>query len=196
MALEVDYVPIANGVGANVESQAQYVLDLGSGGSLQNGYEAGLAKSNQVNKTLRQSSMISAAVANFIANTLSINVIDDGNLAALTANLTSAIGGVGGSQQIYKTTAGAVVLSAGFFGNVILAKTSPATTAITLPPSPANPLQVNVIDGAGNAQTYNATISTSDGSTINGQSTYVLAVNNGRVYLQFVVSANNWVIIG
>lgn len=91
MTNTVDYLPIANGTGANVESQAQYVTDLGSGGSLQNGYQSGLAKSIQVNKTLRQSSMMTAALANFIANTLNENVLDDGNLASLITLLTSAI---------------------------------------------------------------------------------------------------------
>lgn len=91
MTLIVDYLPIANLGGANVETQAQYVIDLGSGGVLQNGYQAGLAKSNQVNKTLRQTSMVAAAVATVISNTLNVNVLDDGNLSALVANLTSAI---------------------------------------------------------------------------------------------------------
>jgi len=89
--MTVDYLPIANGGSANVESQAQYVIDLAGGGTLANGYLAGLAKSVQFNKTLRQSSMVSAAVANYIANALSINVLDDGDLAALITNLTNAI---------------------------------------------------------------------------------------------------------
>lgn len=91
MPVTVDYLPIANGGGANVESQAQYVLDLAGGGSLENGYVTGLAKSAQMNKTWRQSSMVAAAVANFIANALQVDVLDDGNLSALTAKLTSAI---------------------------------------------------------------------------------------------------------
>lgn len=89
--MTVDYLPIANGGGANVETQAQYVTDLNPGGSLQDGYQAGTALSAQVNKTLRQSSMISAAVANVISNVLGIDVLDDGNLANLIANLQAAI---------------------------------------------------------------------------------------------------------
>lgn len=89
--MTVDYLPIANSGGANVESQAQYVIDLAGGGSLVTGYLAGLAKSNQMNKTFRQSSMVSAAVANYISQALSIDVLDDGNLATLITNLTNAI---------------------------------------------------------------------------------------------------------
>lgn len=95
MTNTVDYLPIANGVGANVETQAQYVTDLAPSGALADGYVAGIAKSNQVNKTLRQSSMISAAVANFISQRLNASILDDGDLTSLTTNLTDAIRGVG-----------------------------------------------------------------------------------------------------
>jgi len=87
----VDFKPIANDALANVVTQAEYNALLGPLGALEHGYEAGTAKSIQVNKTLRQSSMVSAAVATFIANTLNQDVLDDGNLANLTAALTAAI---------------------------------------------------------------------------------------------------------
>ena len=91
MSLTVDYVPIANGIGANAESQADYLTALAGGGSLVNGYQAGLMQSAQWNKTVRQSSMISAALANFIATTNNTTLLDDGDLAALIAALTTAI---------------------------------------------------------------------------------------------------------
>lgn len=87
----IDYKPIANNGGANVESQAQYLIDLAGGGTLVNGYQTGLAKSQQVNKTLRQVSMIAAAVANVISNTLSQDVLDDGDLSALITALTNTL---------------------------------------------------------------------------------------------------------
>lgn len=83
----VDYLPVATGGGANVDSQANFA---GAGYQV-NGFTSGIALSLQLNKCWRQSSMISAAVANFIANVLGINVLDDGNLAALITNLTNAI---------------------------------------------------------------------------------------------------------
>lgn len=88
--MTVDYLPIANGGGANVISQPQYVIDLAGGGSLVDGYEAGVARSNQVNKTLRQASMIAAAVANSISAALGEDVLDDGNLAALISKMGRA----------------------------------------------------------------------------------------------------------
>lgn len=87
MPVTVDYLPVATGVGANVDSQAAFA---GSGYQTQ-GFTSGVALSRQVNKCLRQSSMIGAAVANFIANQLSINVLDDGNLPNLITDLTNAI---------------------------------------------------------------------------------------------------------
>lgn len=87
----VDYQPFANGGGANVETQAQYLTDLAAGGSLVNGYAAGLAKSSQFNKVARQSSMMTAAIANFIATELNTSVLDDGVVATLTTNFTNAL---------------------------------------------------------------------------------------------------------
>lgn len=87
----IDYLPLANGVGANVESQAQYLTDLAPGGTLENGYQTGLAKSVQMNKTLRQSSMMMAAQATYISDRLAVDVLDDGDLAALVVKLTDAI---------------------------------------------------------------------------------------------------------
>lgn len=84
----VDYLPIATqGAAPNVDTQANFI----GSGYQQNGFSAGLAQSKQANKAWRQASMIAAAVANFIANTLHQNVPDDGNLANLITQLTSAI---------------------------------------------------------------------------------------------------------
>lgn len=84
---QIDYLPVATGGGANVDSQAGFA---GSGYQTQ-GFTAGVAKSAQANKVWRQSSMVAAAIANFIANVLSINVVDDGLIANLITNLTRAI---------------------------------------------------------------------------------------------------------
>lgn len=94
----VDYLPVATGVGANVDSQAAFA---GSGYQTL-GFTSGVALSRQINKCLRQSSMIGAAVANFIANELSINVLDDGNLANLITNLTNAIAALASAGSVPK----------------------------------------------------------------------------------------------
>ncbi|MDB5926472.1 MAG: uncharacterized protein JWN13_5408 [Betaproteobacteria bacterium] len=90
MTQTVDYKPLANGVGANVESQAQYLADLAAGGALEGGYKTGVVTSERFNKTLRQSSMMIAALANQIAAKLAVDVLDDGDLAALQTLINNA----------------------------------------------------------------------------------------------------------
>lgn len=89
--MTIDFQPIATGGSANVESQAQFLVDLAPGGALQNGFQSGVAPSAKYNKVMRQTSIMSAAIANLIGNTLGVSVLDDGNLASLITNLTSAI---------------------------------------------------------------------------------------------------------
>jgi hypothetical protein len=87
----VDYLPVAVAAGANVDSQA----DFDGSGYQETGVTSGIILSKWMNKMWRQSSMVGAAVANFIANTLSENVLDDGNLANLTAQFTAAVSQAG-----------------------------------------------------------------------------------------------------
>lgn len=85
--MAVDYLPVATGGGANVDSQANF-----AGSSYQTqGFTAGTARSAQANKVWRQATMIGSAVANFVANVLGISVLDDGNISNLITNLTAAI---------------------------------------------------------------------------------------------------------
>lgn len=83
LAQTVDYQPFASGGSANVETQAAYLADLANPAALQNGFQSGIAKSNQVNKVLRQQAMISAGIANAISQVNNQSVLDDGNLTAL-----------------------------------------------------------------------------------------------------------------
>lgn len=91
LAQTVDYQPFANGGGANVETQAQYLSDLANPGALQNGFQAGVAKSNQVNKVLRQQATVTSGVANMISQANGgTSVLDDGNVSTFTAALIDA----------------------------------------------------------------------------------------------------------
>lgn len=85
-----DFLPFAYGGGANVLSQSAYaaLTSLLSGG-----FQSGVAQSNQVNKTLRQSSIMSAVLAQFAADYSGNNSTDDGTTATLEANLVAAIRG-------------------------------------------------------------------------------------------------------
>lgn len=93
-----NFKPLAAGGGANVISQAQYEIDLDVGGSLVNGFQAGLAKSNQFNKTLRQASSIASALAELAMDETGLDMLDDGNISTLKsrfAAMISAISSVG-----------------------------------------------------------------------------------------------------
>jgi len=89
-----EYLPIANQAGANVISQAAWAALI----DRPRGFQAGLAKSEEMNKAWRQSSVMTAAVAQFIDARVSANVLDDGNVGALASLLGQAIENmVGGS---------------------------------------------------------------------------------------------------
>lgn len=83
----VDFLPIATGAGANVETQGAFA---GSGHQTE-GFSAGLAQSNQANKCWRQGSTIAAAIANLIADVTGQNVLDDGNVTLKIQQLASSI---------------------------------------------------------------------------------------------------------
>jgi hypothetical protein len=83
-----DFLPFANGGGANVLTQAQYaaLTTLLSGG-----YQSGVANSAQMNKTWRQSSIMAAVLGQFAADYSGNNSTDDGTTTTLEANLVAAI---------------------------------------------------------------------------------------------------------
>ncbi|MCK1783431.1 hypothetical protein L9Z73_03360 [Pseudomonas sp. TNT11] len=82
-----DFLPFGSAVGANVSTQAEYVALAARA----NGFTAGTAVSKQLNKAWRQSSVISATLAQFIADQSGNDVLDDGNLATIQTNLGLAI---------------------------------------------------------------------------------------------------------
>ena len=70
-----DFLPFATGGSANVESQASYAAD-----SLRtNGNQPGVAVSAFNNKALRQANWIASVLAQFIANSSGLDVLDDAN---------------------------------------------------------------------------------------------------------------------
>ncbi|MCT8343461.1 MULTISPECIES: phage tail protein [Photorhabdus] len=72
---------------ANVISQEKYEENQ----SLQTGFSPENVPTHLLNKVLRQSSTISSVVADFIATQSGNDVLDDGNVAKLTAQLNKAI---------------------------------------------------------------------------------------------------------
>ncbi|KAA1185265.1 tail fiber protein [Photorhabdus heterorhabditis] len=72
---------------ANIVSQEEYEEDQ----SLQTGFTPENISTHVLNKVLRQSSTISSVVADFIATRSGNDVLDDGNIAKITAQLNKAL---------------------------------------------------------------------------------------------------------
>lgn len=82
-----DFQSFAGGVGANVLSQSDW-LALAALGA---GFSSGVAPSAACNKAWRQSSIMSAVVAQLIVDNTGQNATDDGTTATLLANLKAAM---------------------------------------------------------------------------------------------------------
>lgn len=87
MSLENDFLVFAGASGANVLTQAAYA----AASATATGYISGVASSAAVNKTLRQTSIMSAMIAQFIVDKAVQPVIDDGTIATIEANFEAAI---------------------------------------------------------------------------------------------------------
>ena len=88
MTIEQDFLPYAVGSGANVVTQPAYAALTTL---LQNGMSSGIVSSVQLNKILRQPSIIASVVAQLIVANAGQPAIDDGTTATLLANLQTAI---------------------------------------------------------------------------------------------------------
>lgn len=174
MANEVDYVPFATGGGANVYSPATYQALAVVG----TGVEPGLADPQLANTTWRLASMISAAVGNFIANTLNINVLDDGNLSALTTNLTAAIGAsaaVNPSRTVTSSAALAVLTTD--YAIAIDRTAGLAAMTATLPTGAAIGQKFKIAPVDANSQAFPVTVAAPAGHNIAGLAEIVMNVN-------------------
>lgn len=82
-----NFKPFAIGSGANVTSQADYEALA----ALATGFQAGKASSAQINKALRQATVMAYVLAQYISDTASVDVLDNGTPATLLANLKSGL---------------------------------------------------------------------------------------------------------
>lgn len=85
--MQIDFLPFATATGANVMSQSDYAALA----AVATGFQAGTAKSAQLNKAWRQGSIMAAVLAHFIGDLTGADVIDDGAITAILANLKAAI---------------------------------------------------------------------------------------------------------
>jgi len=82
-----DFLPFGTASGANVLPQASYsalaVRPIG--------FQSGLLPSVELNKPLRQASIMAAVLAQFIADESGADYVDDGTTATLLANLKTGV---------------------------------------------------------------------------------------------------------
>ena len=82
-----EFLPFGTSASANILTQTEYAAMA----SRLAGFASGVAKSKELNKVWRQSSVMSSAVAQFISNAAAIDVLDDGDIAGLVNKLASAV---------------------------------------------------------------------------------------------------------
>ena len=100
--------------GTNLLSQAEYLTDA----QRPIGNQPGVARSKLVNKALRQSSLIAAAVAQFIADNQANNVVDTADPADIADWIEAAVRSIGIPTAVAGGTADAI--TADFTPNVAL----------------------------------------------------------------------------
>lgn len=82
-----ELLPFAAGVGANVLTQAQYAADS----QRTSGNVPGVARSALVNKASRQAAFVASMIGQFIVDKTSLDVLDNGDVAALLNNFIAAL---------------------------------------------------------------------------------------------------------
>ena len=81
------FKPFATGANAIVQTQEEYEKSI----ALKEGFRKGLARSNEVNKALRQATSIAAAVAGFTAEKSEQDILDNGDIDTLKQHFEIAI---------------------------------------------------------------------------------------------------------
>ncbi len=102
-----DIKVFAGAGGANVLTQAEYLALA----ALSTGFTSGKASSKEVNKALRQATLVAAALAQFVSDQGNVDVLDDGNVAGLAAKLITALNKT--SQPLDSTLTSLAGLAAG-----------------------------------------------------------------------------------
>jgi hypothetical protein len=213
MPIENDFLPFAVGASANVEAQSTWVADP----ILQAGFASGIANSAQVNKVLRQASIIASMIAQFIVDHSGNAAIDNGTTATLEANLLAAVNAViaifcanalGSGGILYTPNFNALEVSgsdlngasirvvAGNYG--LIFRNDGASFYILLTPSGAQtgtwnglrPFQLNLATGA------LAIDGTGAGTTFGGNITATSAVVSGNETVAGKVTAGSLAVSG
>lgn len=180
-----DFLPFATDPAANVVDQATYAALA----AVVTGYQAGLAQSNQFNKTWRQSSVMATITARFIADQTGLDVLDNGDLATLLTNYTNAVKTAAGVKTArVVTSSGALAFLTTDYSIGLKRLVAPAATPVTLPAG-VNGQEFELADLAKNFAAYPVTVTPPGGDDIAGDPTFVCNVNKQVVrFKRYVVA--------
>jgi hypothetical protein len=95
------------------------------------------------------------------------------------------------TQPIRVITSGSSVTATDSDGVIVMNLGTPAASTVALPASPLTGQSITVVDGAGNAYTYNITVTAS--ATINGNSSWTIGSNYNAV--TFAYNGSTWNVI-
>nr|WP_315596081.1 hypothetical protein [uncultured Cupriavidus sp.] len=128
-----DFLVFGGGAGANVIAQVTY-----SGlAARMAGFSAGVAQSAQLNKVWRQSSIMSAVLAQFVSDLTGQDVLDDGTTATILANLKAGVRaqsiGVVGTMRNGKMSVAAASASATFSADEVVVESALGGLAYRVP---------------------------------------------------------------
>lgn len=104
-----NFKPFGIGSGANVTDQTAYEALA----SLLTGFQSGKASSAQINKALRQGTVMANVLAQFIANKSGNDVLDNGDTATIITNLIAALKANGANDFLQKANNLSEIQSAG-----------------------------------------------------------------------------------
>ena len=110
-----DFLPFAIATGANVMSQDEY-SELPA---VSTGFVSGLASSMQINKAIRQGTVMASILAQFIVDNTGSDVLDDGDTAPILALLNQAVGNIS-TAHIATATGSADEITATFSPSITL----------------------------------------------------------------------------
>lgn len=139
-----DFLPFGVAAGANVSTQSEYSALA----ARSNGFSAGTAVSKQLNKAWRQSSVMSYALAQFIANTSNTDVLDDGNPSTILGKLAVAIATASqNAGTIWSNVSNKPTTISGY-GITDAYTKSQVDTALAAKPNGDNAITVGFVSGA------------------------------------------------
>jgi hypothetical protein len=192
-----DFLPLAVGVGANVETQAAYAAETAL---LANGFQAGVAPSAKFNKALRQATIMAAVLAKFIVDESGQNSIDDGTTATLIANLKAGVNAMiaAGSAGLRASSAtsissSTILTSANLGSSIYLGGASPQT--ITLPAVSACPSGTRLEFLCISTATWTINRAGSDVIYPNGASITSVPLNPGDT-VTLESNGSSWLMVG